>query len=346
MWGRLRAAETLDSIRSAVAARRWRSGSSWRRLPANALATVMALATAGLAAAGLAACAGTAASALPAQTHVSPKARAAGGRPRHIAVIVMENEEYGDIVGSRSAPYISSLARRYGLASQMYAITHPSLPNYLALTGGSTFGIASDCTDCIVHELGLADQLSAAHISFKAYMEDLPRPCFTGSGAGLYAKRHDPFVYYRSVTGDPTKCSHVVPLTELVADERHHELPAFLWITPNVCHDMHDCAVATGDRFLAATVPPLLRALGPRGLLFLTWDEGSSDAGCCRLAAGGHIATIVAGGDARPHARLSTPTDHYSVLATIEDLLGLPRLRGAACRCTPTLSGLVAPARR
>jgi hypothetical protein len=104
---------------------------------------------------------------------------------------------------------------------------------------------------------------------------------------------------------------------------------------------MHDCSVSTGDRFLAGMVPSLLRALGPRGLLFLTFDEGSSDDGCCRLASGGHIVTIVAGGGARAHGRLATPTDHYSVLQTIEDLLGLRRLRGAACPCTPSLQPLL-----
>ncbi len=105
---------------------------------------------------------------------------------------------------------------------------------------------------------------------------------------------------------------------------------------------MHDCDIATGDRFLAATVPGLLSALGRHGLLFLTWDEGSSDDGCCGLARGGHVVTIVAGSGARAGARMTTPTDHYSVLQTVEDLLGLPRLRGAECACTPSLTPLLA----
>ena len=99
----------------------------------------------------------------------------------------------------------------------------------------------------------------------------------------------------------------MVALSELGADERSGALPRFVWITPNLCHDMHDCSPATGDHFLAGLVPGLLRALGPRGVLFLTWDEGSSDEGCCRLAAGGHVVTIVAGAGARPGARLDTP---------------------------------------
>jgi hypothetical protein len=277
------------------------------------------------------------------QSTPSPIARSAGGRPAHIAVLLMENEEYGDIIGSHATPYINSLARRYSLASAMYAIGHPSLPNYLALTGGSTFGISSDCTDCAVGATSLVDQLERARISWKAYMEDLPGRCFTGAGAGEYAKKHDPFIYYTRVARNPASCANIVPLERLSTDERAGTLPEFIWITPNLCHDMHDCSPATGDRFLSALLPPLLRALGPQGLLFLTWDEGTTNDGCCRLAAGGHIATIVAGGGARRGGRIRTTVDHYSVLQTVEDLLGLPRLRGAACACTPSLQPLLRP---
>jgi hypothetical protein len=289
-----------------------------------------------LGALALAAC-GSATMAGPIQTYPSPKARLAGGRPAHLAVIVMENEEYGDVIGSSGAPFINRLARTYGLATRAFAITHPSLPNYLALTGGSTFGISSDCTDCSVPGAGLAGQLNAQGISWKAYMEGLPHPCFTGAGAGEYAKKHDPFVYYRGLN----PCGHVVPLTALSSDERSSTLPRFVWITPNLCHDVHDCSTATGDRFLSRLVPPLLGALGNNGLLFLTWDEGSSDNGCCRLASGGHIATIVAGPGAVHGIHMRSPVDHYSVLQMVEDLLGLPRLGGAACACTPSRQPLL-----
>ncbi|MBV9414465.1 MAG: hypothetical protein JO363_05755 [Solirubrobacterales bacterium] len=283
----------------------------------------------------LTACGG-ASKALPIDT------RAAQVPAVRIAVIVMENEEYGSVIGSPSAPFINSLARRYGLATGMYAVSHPSLPNYLALTGGSTFGISSDCTDCTVAATSLVDQLEHADVSWRAYMEDLPGRCFTGAGAGEYAKKHDPFAYYARIVSDPRRCANVVPLTRLGTDERAGRLPRFSWITPNLCHDMHDCPVSTGDHFLSGLVPPLLRALGPGGLLFLTWDEGATDAGCCRLASGGHVVTIVAGPGARLRTRLARPTDHYSVLQTIEDRFGLRRLRGAACACTPSLAPLLA----
>lgn len=287
-----------------------------------------------------AACAGTSSTAGPVQTRPSPVASTKGGASA-IAVIAMENEEFSSIVGSRSAPYINGLAKHYALARQMYATSHPSLPNYLALTGGSTFGISSDCTSCEVHATSLVDQFARAGISWRAYMEGLPRPCFTGASSGDYAKKHDPFVYYASILHNRDLCGQVVPLDRLVADEHRRALPRFVWITPNLCHDMHDCSVATGDRFLSRLVPPLLQALGPRGLLFLTWDEGGSDSGCCHLAAGGHVVTIMAGEAARRGAVLGLPVDQYSVLQTIEDLLGLTRLRGAACACTPSLGPLL-----
>ncbi len=287
----------------------------------------------------LAAC-GTSARQLPAQTTPSPRA-ALAHPPAHVAVILMENEEFGDIIGSSSTPYINGLAKRYALARSAYAIRHPSLPNYLALTGGSTFGITSDCSDCSVPGSGLAGQLHASNLSWTAYMEDLPHPCYAGAGSGNYAKKHDPFMYFRAIAHDPSQCSHVVPLSQLATDERAHRLARFVWITPNLCHDMHDCSTAVGDRFLHGLVPRLLAALGRNGLLILTWDEGFSDDGCCRLATGGHIVTILAGPAARPGARLSTPVDHYSTLQLVEDLFGLPRRGGAACACTPTLAPLL-----
>jgi acid phosphatase len=259
-----------------------------------------------------------------------------------VAVVLMENHEYGQIIGSPSAPYVNSLASTYGLATSSYGITHPSLPNYLALTGGSTFGISSDCTSCHVGRSNLVDQLERHGISWKAYMEDLPSPCYTGSYHRDYAKKHDPFVYYDDVVRNPSRCHRVVPFTQLSADLRSGTLPRFVWVTPNLCHDMHDCGVATGDDWLKANLPPLLAALGPTGVLFLTFDEGTSDAGCCGKAAGGHVATIVAGPAVVPDGEFSTGYDHYSVLRTIEAAWGLGRLRNAGCSCTRAMSAFFA----
>ena len=266
-------------------------------------------------------------------------------RTSHVAIIVMENEAASGVIRNSAAPYINGLARRYGLATASYAITHPSLPNYLALTSGSTQGITSDCTSCQVSAANLVDQLDAAHVSWRAYLEDYPGHCSAGAGAGGYAKKHAPFLYYDDVVRSPSRCRNVVGFGALASDLRRGQLPRFIWITPNLCDDMHDCSVATGDRFLARTVPPLLRELGPHGFLILTWDEGDagSSAGCCsRAAAGGNIATIVAGPGARSGARTAKPVDHYGVLATIEEALTLPRLGAAANAANGDLRPLLA----
>lgn len=262
-------------------------------------------------------------------------------RLARIAVIVMENKDCSDVIGTRQAPYVDALARRYSFASRHFALVKPSLPNYLGLTGGSTFGITTNCTDCSVRGRNLVDQLEAAEISWKAYMQGMPEPCFTGAAAGLYVKRHNPFLYYENVVSDERRCRRVVPFQQLAQDLASRRLPRFVWISPDLCNDTHSCTVRTGDRFLSRLVPPLLRALGPRGVLFLVWDEGYELAGCCGRAAGGNVALIAAGRGARPHARSGLAYDHYSVLRTIEDAFGLPRLRNAACPCTRPLTALV-----
>jgi phosphatidylinositol-3-phosphatase len=261
---------------------------------------------------------------------IGSTSRLPASRSSHVVVIVMENAEYEEVIGSAAAPYVNSLARRYSLATSSFAITHPSLPNYLALTSGSTHGITSDCTACQVSAANIVDQLEAAGVSWGAYLEDVPTPCFRGAASGGYAKKHNPFIYYRDIAGSPARCRKLVGFGQLAADLRSGALPAYAWISPNLCDDGHDCGVGAGDRFLARTVPVLLRVLGPHGFLVLTWDEGVSNRGCCGSAHGGHVATILAGPGVVAGAREHSAVDHYGVLATIEQALGLPPLAGAA----------------
>src|SRR5213594_2101602 len=114
----------------------------------------------------------------------------------HIFVIIMENREFDEVVNTSQAPFIAKLARDYAVANPYYAVTHPSLPNYIALTGGDTLGVTDDCTDCPVTGENLADQVEAHQRTWKAYMEGLPAACFLGSSSGEYAKKHNPFVLY------------------------------------------------------------------------------------------------------------------------------------------------------
>jgi len=254
-------------------------------------------------------------------------------RLERVVVIVMENKSCSAVIGSRDAPYLNRLARRAAFAARSFALTEPSLPNYLGLTGGSTFGITTDCTRCRVRATNLVDQLERARISWKAYMEGMPAPCYRGAQAGLYVKRHNPFAYYVDVASSASRCRRVVPFTQLRSDLARRALPRFAWITPNLCHDMHSCPVRDGDRFLAGLVPALERAVGPRGAILVTWDEGSGF--------GRQIPTIVAGPAARAGARSSVAYDHYSLLRTIEDAFGLSHLRGAARPSTRPLTALL-----
>ena len=247
----------------------------------------------------------------------------------HLALIVLENHEYSDVIGNPDAPFLNRLARQGALATRYYGVTHPSLPNYLALLGGSTFGIADNCLDCSASGANLALQLSSAGISWRAYMEGLPSACFLGDSSGDYAKRHNPFVYFPSISTDRDRCARVVPEARLNANLRHGSLPAFAWITPDLCSDAHDCAIGLADRYLARVVPRLKRHLGPRGFLAVTFDEGSSDLGCCGSPGGGRVATVLSGPSVRRGLKLRRRYDHYSLLATIEDAFGLPRLRHA-----------------
>jgi hypothetical protein len=256
----------------------------------------------------------------------------------HVALVVLENRESDEVLGNPDAPYLNHLAGLGTVATNYFAITHPSLPNYLALLGGSTFGIGQNCLDCVVPGPNLATQLSRAGVSWRAYMGDLPYPCYTGYADGSYVKRHNPFMYFPTISSRPDRCRQVVPEARLAADLERHRLPAFSWLTPDLCNDAHDCGIGAADHHLRLLLPRLIRQLGPHGLLLLTFDEGVSDAGCCG-AAGGRVLTLSIGPDVPRGVQLNRPYDHYSLLASLEDRFGLRRLRQAraADPLAPTL---------
>jgi len=136
----------------------------------------------------------------------------------HLFLIVMENHSYDEIIGNSNAPYINSLLGWGALASSYYAVAHPSLPNYLSLVGGSTFGITSDCTRCWIEAPNIGDSLDNARKTWKAYEEAMPTACFVGD-AYPYVQKHDPLVYFNDIRTNATRCqSHVVPYAQLTAD--------------------------------------------------------------------------------------------------------------------------------
>jgi hypothetical protein len=239
---------------------------------------------------------------------------------RHIYLIVLENKEYGSIVGNGTAPFIIGLIAHYGLATAYDAVAHPSEPNYLALFSGSTQGV----TDDAVHNLGgtnLADQLEGHGRSWRVFAQNVPLGCDSGSvasdgedGAGTYARKHEPAISFTDISGKPGRCARISDLSHFDPAAADFEL-----IVPNMCNDMHDCSVATGDAFLASFVPRITASPAfADSVVFITWDEGSSS-----LGRGGHVATLVVSPRVKPGTRSATPHNHYSLLRTIEDAWGL-----------------------
>ena len=262
--------------------------------------------------------------ALPLPSPLPSPAPTATPGPAHVFVIVMENRSYAEVAGNG---YIARLAARYGVATDYHGVGHPSLPNYLALTSGSTWGI----TDDGFHALpagGIGSQLSAAGIDWRAYMEGMTRSCFNSPYP--YALKHNPFAYYGAACPP-----QVVPFSRFASD-MSGTVPTFVWITPGLCHDGHDCSNAVAEGWLAQTVTQIqsTTAWQDSGVLFITWDEGEDSANS--------VLTLVI----QPHPlthESKRPYDHYSLLATIEDLLGVPRL-GAAAQANPMTDLLATPA--
>jgi phosphatidylinositol-3-phosphatase len=242
---------------------------------------------------------------------------------RHAVVIVFENKEQDAVLGNASAPTFNAMAKRYATLTEYYGVAHPSLPNYLALVGGSTFGIHSDCTGCVVSARDLADTLQAAGRTWKLYAEGLPHIGYTGAFAGRYAKKHAPFLYFHDVVTHRARVRRVVPLTRLRTDLRTDRLPDFAFVVPDLCHSMHDCPVATGDAWLRSLLPPLLRL--PDTVVFVLFDEGSTN-----VQGGGHVPALALGTAVRPHSRFTGVTNHYGLLRTIEDAWQLRRLGRSA----------------
>ncbi len=240
---------------------------------------------------------------------------------------MFENKGRDRVFGSPDAPTFNRLAKRYAALTEYRAVAHPSLPNYLALVSGSTQGITDDCTDCVVAGRSLADTLEAAGRTWKTYAEGLPQAGFTGPYAGRYAKKHNPFVYFRSVFSAPKRLSRIVPLVRFQKDLAAGKLPDYSLVVPDLCNDMHDCSVATGDRWLAQFVAPLLGSAQLRGgALFVVFDESDDS----NVDGGGIVPAIVAGPLVRPGARTAAVLDHYSLLRTIEDGLSVTRLSASA----------------
>ncbi|MGN6378800.1 MAG: alkaline phosphatase family protein [Gaiellales bacterium] len=263
----------------------------------------------------------------------------------HVIVLLLENHSYDQLIGGAAAgqaPYLNALATHCGIATGYRAITHPSLPNYLAATGGSTFGITSDC-QCQVGDPSIFSELAANGGSWAAYAESMPSPCQSTDALQVsYTAHHNPPVFYRQV--ESTCAAHDLPLGTplkgpMATALRKGTLARYVFIAPNRCHDMHDCSIRTGDAWVSWWVNAIVRSpvyQHQSTAIFITVDEGSGghigkgedcaahldDESC-------HVPLIVVSRYVPAGRRVRMPLDHYSLMRGTAELTGVAPLANA-----------------
>ena len=242
-------------------------------------------------------------------------------RPDHIVVVIFENRHRSSVTGSGQAPYLKKLAAKGANMTHSSGVTHPSQPNYLALFSGSTRGVKSNaCPKHFRKADNLGHQLRKAGLSFIGYSESLPKTGFRGCVSGRYMRKHNPWVNFGTLPASTNR-----PFTAFPHDYR--KLPTVSFVSPNMCHGMHDCSVRTGDRWMKEHFDRYAR-WAPRhnSWLIVTFDEN----------AGGRVKpifTILVGEGIRP-GRYGERMNHYTLLRTIEAAYGLPPL-GRAKTASP-----------
>jgi hypothetical protein len=237
---------------------------------------------------------------------------AANGVPLrdHVVVVVMENHARSQIIGSSSAPYINSIASQGANFSQSFGVTHPSQPNYLALFSGSTQGTTSDSCPHTFSTANLGQELVAAGRTFTGYSESMPSDGYTGCTSGTYARKHNPWVNFTNVSASANLRFSRFPTNFTT-------LPSVSFVVPNLCDDMHDCSISTGDTWLKNNIDPYAQwAKTHNSVLVLTFDEDDS-------SHTNNIPTVIVGAGVKTGTFTET-INHYNVLRTLEDMYGLP----------------------
>jgi len=246
---------------------------------------------------------------------------------RHVWLIMMENRADTSIIGRKDAPYLNSLLARYGASTNYRALVHGSQPNYIALFSGGLQGVKGNEVVSLPAR-NIADQIEAAGKTWRVFAQNVPPNCYTGStatggpdGTGSYARKHEPAISFSDIADSPTRCANISNFTSfdpMAAD--------FEFIVPNLESDMHNGTTKEGDDFLRGFVPRILAtsAWKAGSPLFITWDEG-------KATGDNRIVTFVIDSAVPAGFQSSVPHTHYSLLHTIQELLGLPCL-GQSCR--------------
>ncbi|MCI4351292.1 MAG: alkaline phosphatase family protein [Thermoplasmata archaeon] len=258
--------------------------------------------------------------AAPALDSESPQSLFAGPI-HHVVVVVLENAEASNVL--RKGPYLETLSDSYAYASMDYAVCHPSAPNYLAMTSGGTFTQCGSDTHHVFAGSNLGDLLGRKHESWAAFAQSMPVPCDT-TNSYPYAVKHNPFVFYSDIVKNKSRCGlHDLPLTAWNADVLAGTIPNFALIVPNLKNDGHDTGIAYADTWLKGWLSPYLKASWFNStVFFITFDEGTTNAGYNHLA-GGHIYLVAVSSHSTAGTAITSNSSHYSLLTTIEWLLGL-----------------------
>lgn len=246
----------------------------------------------------------------------------------HVFLLVEENHQYSDVIGSGAMPYLGGLASKYGLATQYFANTHPSIGNYFMLTTGQI--LTNNDSDCgTFSNDNLVRHLIAAGKTWKSYAESLPSAGYTGCDTGAYLKHHNPFSYFTDVVNSSSEAANLVGFTQFSSDLANNNLPAFSFIVPNVNDDAHNGTLAQADAWLQQNIQPLVAssAFNTDGILIIVFDESIvSDT----EGGGGHVAAVVIGPKVKPRYSSTTVYQHQSTLRTILEALGADPSLGAA----------------
>jgi hypothetical protein len=246
---------------------------------------------------------------------------------KHVFIVVEENSGYSSVIGNPTMPYLNSLAKTYGLGTEYYANTYPSLPNYFMLTTGQTLtttdGSGTVTADNVVRHLLTAGK------TWKAYEESLPHAGYIQPDVGLYARRHCPLSYFSDVINSTNERLNLVPFTEFATDLAAGHLPQYSFITPNLCNDAHNCSLATADGWLKTHIAPLIASstFKDGGLLIITFDSSHND----YTHGGGHVAWVAVSPEFSKLGYRSTKLyQHQNTLRLMMQGLGLTSYPGKA----------------
>jgi acid phosphatase len=245
----------------------------------------------------------------------------------HVFIVTEENTDYASVIGSASMPYLNSLANQYGLATNYYAVTHPSIGNYFELATGQII-TNNDSYSTIVTVDNIVRRLLAAGKTWKSYAEDLPSVGYLGGDTGGYARKHNVFALLSDVANDATQAKNLVPFTQFKTDLANGTLPDFSNIVPNLCNDAHDCGLSTADNWLLTNIAPLITSpvFQRDGLLIITFDESGGD----NTNGGGKVVWIAISPKSKLAYQSSSTYLHQSTLRLMLKGLGITSYPGAA----------------